>query len=304
MLNIELYNLFERSRMQTKQYNVIFSNDQEFPIRVSYEMQEVTTMHVHQFMEMVIILAGSGVHETEFSKTDIRSGDVLVIPKGGYHRYAEVNNLELMNLLFDPEKLPMPLIDLYKLPGFNALFTVKNDYYNQNRFYPKFHLNEHEFEKTKRILSEMQEENSKMIPGYRCCLMGHFMVLLGNLARLYTDNLSKLNEPSFKIGQAISYINLNFRKEIKLDEMIKKSGMSRSVFMRKFHQAVGVAPINFLIQVRISEACKLLQQSEMTISEIAYKVGFNDSNYFTRQFDKIVGITPRAFRQNTNRRNE
>lgn len=290
--------------METKQYDIVFRNDQDFPIRVSYEMQEVTSMHVHQFMEIVIILAGSGVHETEFSKNCISNGDVLIIPKDGYHRYAEVNNLELMNLLFDPDKLPMPLIDLYKLPGFNAIFTIKNDYFNKNRFYPKFHLNEHEFERIKRILSEMREENTHMIPGYRCCLMGYFMVLLGNLSRLYTDNLSKINEPSFKIGQIISYINLNFRKKIKLAEMIKKSEMSRSVFMRKFHQAVGISPINFLIQVRICEACKLLQQSEMNISEIAYKVGFNDSNYFTRQFDQVTGTTPRAFRQRATPRND
>ncbi|MFA6816199.1 MAG: AraC family ligand binding domain-containing protein, partial [Lentisphaeria bacterium] len=76
------------------------------------------TIHMHQFMEIVIILANSRVHETEFSETDISSGDVLVIPKNGYHRYAKVHNLELMNLLFDSENLPMPLIDLYKLPDY------------------------------------------------------------------------------------------------------------------------------------------------------------------------------------------
>ncbi|MFA6816202.1 MAG: AraC family transcriptional regulator [Lentisphaeria bacterium] len=285
--------------MQIKQYDKIFNNDQEFPIRVCYQAQTVTTMHVHQFMEIAIILAGSGIHETKFSKNDISSGDVLVIPKNGYHRYAKVHNLELMNLLFDSEKLPMPLIDLYKLPGFNALFTIKDDYFNKNLFYPKFHINPEQLEKIKRILLEMQEENIRMIPGYRCCLMGYFMVLISNLSRLYTNNLSKIDEPSFKLGQVISYINLNFRKKITLEEMIKNSGMSRSVFMRKFHQAVGVSPIKFLIQVRVNEACKLLQQSKMNISEIAYQVGFNDSNYFTRQFDKIVGTTPRAFQQNT-----
>jgi AraC family L-rhamnose operon transcriptional activator RhaR/AraC family L-rhamnose operon regulatory protein RhaS len=289
--------------MQTKQYNIIFQNDQDFPLRVRYEIQSVTPFHVHQFTEIVIILSGSGSHETKFSRNRIVPGDVFVIPKGGYHRYAEVEELELMNLLFDSERLPIPLIDLYKLPGFNALFAIKDDYFNKNRFYPKFHLDNNEFEKIKRILTEMREENAQMIPGYRCCLMGYFMVLVGNLSRLYTDNISEINEPSFKIGQAVSFINSNFRKNIKLEDIISKSDMSRSTFMRKFHQAIGTTPVNFLLQARMNEACRLLQQSNQNISEIAYQVGFNDSNYFTRQFDRMFGMTPRSFRQKAMKEN-
>ena len=188
--------------MQTKQYKIIFQNDQNFPLRVRYEPQKITPMHSHQFTEIVIILSGSGVHETKFSKSIISTGDVLVIPKGGYHGYLETNDLELMNLLFDPGKLPIPLIDLYKLPGFNALFNIKNDYFNKNRFYPKFHLKGKEFETIKLTLADMKEESINMVPGYRSCLMGHFMVLLGNLSRLYTEDLSEINEPVFKIGEA------------------------------------------------------------------------------------------------------
>ena len=285
--------------MLTKQYKIIFQDDQNFPLRVNYQPQVVTALHVHQFVEIVIILSGSGMHETKFSKLAIGSGDVLVIPKDGYHRYSQVTDLKLMNLLFDSDKLPIPLIDLYKLPGFHALFSSKNDSFNKNNLYPKFHLQGKEFEKIKLTLAEMRTENSQMLPGYRCCLMGHFMVLLSDLSRLYTDNLSKINEPSFKIGHAISMMNTNYGENIQLADLVKHSGMARSTFMRKFHKTVGLTPINYLLQIRIKEACKLLQQSNMNISEIAYKVGFNDSNYFTRQFCTIIGLSPRKFRKKT-----
>jgi len=147
------------------------------------------------------------------------------------------------------------------------------------------------------IMADMKEENANMVPGYRCCLMGHFMVLLGNLSRMYTEDLSEINEPTFKIGEAISFMNSNYSKQIKLEDVFHDAGMSRSTFMRKFNQAVGSTPINYLLQIRITEACKLLRQSNMNISEIGYKVGFNDSNYFTRQFRKVIGMTPRAFRK-------
>jgi AraC-like DNA-binding protein len=53
----------------------------------------------------------------------------------------------------------------------------------------------------------------------------------------------------------------------------------------------------------MNEACRLLQQSNQNISEIAYQVGFNDSNYFTRQFDRMIGMTPRSFRQKAMKEN-
>ena len=283
--------------MQTKHYNVIFHDDQNFPLRVKYDRQEVTLWHTHQFTEVVIILSGSGIHETKFSKSSISSGDVLVIPKNGSHRYAKTNNLELMNLLFDQEKLPVPLIDLYRLPGFNALFSIKNDYFNENRLYPRFHLNGKQFEEIKQIMIDMKEENINMVPGYRCCLLGHFMVLLGQLSRLYTEDISTVNESSFKIGEAVSFINSNYSEDIKLKDILQHAKMPRSSFMRQFHQAIGMAPINYLLQIRIAKACKLLRDSNINISEIAYKVGFNDSNYFARQFRRISGLTPREFRQ-------
>lgn len=290
--------------MQTKQYKIIFQVDQDFPLQVRHESQLITPLHVHQFTEIIIILSGSGIHETKFSKYAIRGGDVLVIPKGGCHGYPETNDLKLMNLLFDPDKLPVPLIDLYKLPGFNALFSIKNEYFNKKRFYPKFYLNNKNFKKIKYILADMKEENANMIPGYRCCLMGDFMVLLGNLSRLYTEDLSEINEPSFKIGEAISFMNSNYSENIKLEDILQNTGMSRSTFMRKFHQAVGLTPIKYLLQIRITEACKLLRQSNMNISEIAYKVGFNDSNYFTRQFCEIIQFTPREFRKSVILKND
>ncbi|MDD2403296.1 MAG: helix-turn-helix domain-containing protein [Victivallaceae bacterium] len=283
--------------MQTKQVEIVFRHDRDFPLRVCYENQNVTPMHSHQFTEIVIIISGRGIHETKFSKYEIIGGDVLVVPENGYHRYVETDSLVLVNLVFKHENLPIPLIDLYKLPGFNALFSISSEHFDKNRFYPKFRIEGNDFARIKRILDEMKDETINVIPGYRCCLMGYFMVLISNLSRLYTENLNKINEPSFKIGKVLSYIKSNFRQPIKLDKLIENSGMSRSTFMRKFNQATGISPVNYLIQTRINEACSLLRQSEMNISEIAFKVGFNDSNYFSRQFYKSVKLSPSQFRK-------
>lgn len=283
--------------MQIKEYNRVFIYDTGFPLRVSYQMQPVTPFHSHEFVELIVILAGHGIHQTKFSQYEIHAGDVIVIPRKGEHRYAEANGLELLNVLFDPNHLPLPLLDLYKLPGYSALFGLENDFFENKRFYPKFHIEDDNFKTIRLILSEMRQESENRIPGYRCCQMGYFMALLANLCRFYTENLDSVHEPSLNIGRIISYLNSNYQKNISLPEILQWSGMSKSALMRNFKQATGSTPIDYLIHIRIGKAFCLLRESGLSISEIAYQVGFSDSNYFSRSFRKIAGMTPRAFRK-------
>jgi len=73
--------------------------------------------------------------------------------------------------------------------------------------------------------------------------------------------------------------------------------MSRSNLMRVFRKATGQTPIEYLLRLRIQKAMELLRNSSLSITEIALEVGFNDSNYFTRQFRRVLGETPRSFRR-------
>lgn len=282
--------------MEIKQYSVKFQDDTMFPLRVAFEPQTVAPLHSHEFVEIVVIIGGNGIHETKFSKHKITSGDVLVIPQNGVHGYPQVDNLELINILFDPVRLPIPLLDLYKLPGYNALFALNNDFFEKNRYYPQFHLQGQEFETVKSILMPMKNESEKMVPGYRLSLMGYFMVLLSNLCRFYSENLKDVHEPAMNVGKAISFLNTNYADDIKLPAIIKNAGMSKNTFLRNFERATGYAPINYLINIRIARACSLLRETTYSIAEISYKTGFNDNNYFSKTFKKIAGMTAREYR--------
>jgi AraC-like DNA-binding protein len=72
--------------------------------------------------------------------------------------------------------------------------------------------------------------------------------------------------------------------------------MSESTLMRTFQRVMKRSPIDHVIRVRVSRACDLLRQPEARITEVAFETGFQDSNYFARQFKKIAGVTPREFR--------
>jgi len=68
--------------------------------------------------------------------------------------------------------------------------------------------------------------------------------------------------------------------------------MSKRSFLRAFPLATGSSPIAWLIEQRIQRAAQMLRRTTRSVTDIAFEVGFNDSNYFTRQFTKRTGLSP------------
>ena len=84
---------------------------------------------------------------------------------------------------------------------------------------------------------------------------------------------------------------------VTLDELVEISGMSRRNFIRTFEETTGSSPIKYLIDLRIREASRLLRSTDKSVTDIAFDVGFADSNYFSRQFRSALGISPREYRK-------
>ena len=72
--------------------------------------------------------------------------------------------------------------------------------------------------------------------------------------------------------------------------------MSASSLLRNFKDATGFSPIDYLLRIRIARAVELLRSDEMTITSAAFNVGFSDSNYFARQFKRIMKTSPSDYR--------
>ena len=82
-----------------------------------------------------------------------------------------------------------------------------------------------------------------------------------------------------------------------ISDLSKIVGMSEGNFSRIFQEATGKSPADYLIDIRIKRAMTFLSDLSLSITDISYKVGFTDSNYFTRMFRKIVGVNPAKYRK-------
>lgn len=104
-------------------------------------------------------------------------------------------------------------------------------------------------------------------------------------------------EEGNRMRNIFGYTLDHFDKSISLNEIAQIANMTPNAFCRYFKQRTNKTYVNFLLDIRIGNACKLLtKNTDLSIAEISYKSGFNNLTNFNRKFKAIKGMTPSAFR--------
>ncbi len=106
---------------------------------------------------------------------------------------------------------------------------------------------------------------------------------------------SRLKIKSDVVNSAIRYMEEHYMDEITLEEIARYVGVSPQHFSKTFKDENGINYIDWLTNLRIDIAKRLLAEGKSTIKEICYMVGYNDPNYFSRIFRKIIGTSPTEF---------
>ena len=99
------------------------------------------------------------------------------------------------------------------------------------------------------------------------------------------------------ILDTIEYVKNNYEKKILLEDVAEQFGFHPNYFSEMFKKETGKNFSIYLLEVRMEAAKELLRDSSGTIYEIASRVGYKDSKYFSQQFTKIVGIKPTEYRR-------
>ncbi len=97
--------------------------------------------------------------------------------------------------------------------------------------------------------------------------------------------------------RVLSHIERNLEKRIPQDVIAKACNMSPWKFSRTFKQMYGVTFQNYVMQLRIKEASRLLRDTSADVMEVCYATGFGDPSHFTRTFRRLVGVTPSTYRR-------
>jgi AraC family transcriptional regulator len=102
--------------------------------------------------------------------------------------------------------------------------------------------------------------------------------------------------PDGPLSNAIDFMQANLERSIGLPAIASATGLSPSHFARRFRVTIGKAPHQYLMQLRIERAKRLLRESDTAIVEVAFACGFANQEHMTRLFKQHCGTTPAAYR--------
>ncbi|WGH75062.1 AraC family transcriptional regulator [Tenacibaculum tangerinum] len=250
--------------------------------------------HQHEEIQVCVIVKGEGTLIVGDTITKYASGDVLVI--GSYLPHVFKSDASIIKESF--------MISLFFTKhSFGKDFFLLDDFKELLPFFEKsvsgFKLVENRREVMKIFLGLQKSTNLNRFIGLLQVLKIVINSKTEALAsfvypKRYTDNEGD------RMRTIMDFTMNNFDKNINLHEIAEKANMTPNAFCRYFKQRTNKTYFTFLNELRIENACKLLvSNNSLTISEIAYKCGFNNLSNFNRSFKKNKLIKPSEYRINS-----
>jgi len=164
---------------------------------------------------------------------------------------------------------------------------------NFNNEWNQFFIKHEVMTYIKKFMAEYQER----IIGYKDILDALSEIICHALVReiIGAKNEKSFSSDNFEIENVIEYMHQHFDNKITVEDLAKKTNMSKSHFIRVFKKVTGLSPMDYLINIRIEKAKKLLTAGNKNISEISLLCGFNSISHFSSTFSKHVGISPSKY---------
>lgn len=257
-------------------------------------------LHSHCEYEIVYVEESYGTRYIGDSFTSFKAGDLVLLGSGLPHFYQSDESY----LQGNKEKrvksivvqFPRDLLSFWRdnIPEFQSIdnllqrsergvvFSVKSSHQIIQALYQLHTLNGFDrLISLLRILKLMASEQSQFASGSKF-------------------NANMFMEKDSRFDQMLNYVNRNYLKELKLNDVSDLMGMNSSAFCRYFKKMTGKTFISYLQELRISYACKLIMHKQTSIKEAAYASGFNNISYFNRAFKQVKKMTPTAYLKQIN----
>ncbi len=147
-----------------------------------------------------------------------------------------------------------------------------------------------------RMLYEFENQSS-LGKGLCLALLAELLISLRRYREGKEENDGNEEMSHSRMRDVAAYLCEHAGEQITLAEVAAHFALSPSHLSRVFHQETGFGVREYLIQYRIRQACDLLMNSDLTVTQIADRCGFSDSNYFGDAFKKATGLSPREYRK-------
>lgn len=151
------------------------------------------------------------------------------------------------------------------------------------------------------VLQNKQEEVMEILDMYSFQTIDQYMVVVREWIKRFNELISgdmDERKASMKMQSAIEYIRENYATDLNMAVVSNHISMNYSLFSYTFKQYTGTNFVNYLKNIRVGEAKKLLTETDMKINEISQAVGYDHEKHFMKTFKSITGLTPSQYRNN------
>jgi AraC-like DNA-binding protein len=248
-------------------------------------------IHQQSTWELSYVSLGSGIRTIGDKIEPFISGEVILIPPEISHCWSfddsdtDVNgNIANITITFDDVFLDKCAS---VFPEMSAVIMSIRDNVDAVRFGK---------DKAEIIISILNGMKDECSAEKLASLIRLLIIVSDDKELLIVGHSNKINAKEYKLNLIKTYVKCNFYKPITIDDVACHVNMNRTSFCRFVKQNIGLSFINYLNEYRISIACELLKKSDLNISQICYKSGFNDVPYFCRVFSHIKCISPSKYR--------
>ena len=272
-----VYHVLGRREFASPQHFVRAFQFNEFP----------TSLHDHDFYEIIMVIQGKGHHKIGCSIIPIQSGDVFVIPPLIPHALFNSEDLKVINILLKTSFIQERQKQSATFSGYHQLMEIE-PFLRQNNGNSKFlHLNSKRLEELRQDIKFIEDINPLYLPCNNELLYHVTWKIIYFLSYLYDKQLNTKKEANsskyeVQIWDTLEYIHKNFSEKISIELLASRIFLSRSTFLRHFETICGCSPTQYLCQYRAKKAEELLETSTMSKTEIAHACGFYDLSHMEK----------------------
>lgn len=265
-------------------------------------------VHVHEFVELIFIAEGSCTQYIDGVEYHAEPGDLFYVNYGQTHAFEAQEVFQYYNLLYVPEYFSEELIhseniyDIFAISIFQEFEDGAMEAGGAEQTGSQVvHFRGNEFLYIRRLIEDMEQEFAAKEMGYASVLNGYSRVLFSKILRKMKASTAVKGGDQYGnqiMAECLEYINERCFGKITLKEMAERTFYNPSYFSRIFHTYCGKSLSEYIKERRIKEAGRLLESTDLSLTEIMVTVGYTDKKQFFRCFKEIYHQTPSQFRQN------
>lgn len=265
--------------------------DRTFHIFSSKETR-ATAVHTHDFIEIIYISDGHATETVNGHDFEVSRGDLLFMNYGCTHAFTPHESVTFYNVCFrpKPQKETDPSVD----DAFSLLQIAAFEQLRGGKDTGLVTFRGEEREELENLLSLMLLEGRVDAPFGRAVLESYMSILLIKALRKTVSSPTAILPSSRELSD---YIDANWGTDLTLSALSQRYFYNPSYFSRMFKKQFGISLTEYIEKRRIALAVRLLKETDMTVEQIALRVGYSSKTSFYRAFSKVTSCSPSYYRK-------